>query len=61
MMRSGGVTSTLRSIQSHVGACICQVGGGRYTEGIGWAIGVDRVLLAMSGTPGDGPVSSASE
>jgi histidyl-tRNA synthetase len=23
-------------------------GGGRYAEGIGWAIGVDRVLLASS-------------
>lgn len=22
-------------------------GGGRYTEGVGWAIGVDRVMLAM--------------
>jgi histidyl-tRNA synthetase len=24
-------------------------GGGRYAEGIGWAIGVDRLLLAMEG------------
>lgn len=26
-------------------------GGGRYAEGIGWAIGVDRILLALSGGP----------
>jgi histidyl-tRNA synthetase len=26
-------------------------GGGRYAEGIGWAIGVDRILLARQGTP----------
>jgi len=25
-------------------------GGGRYAEGIGWAIGVDRILLARQGT-----------
>jgi histidyl-tRNA synthetase len=25
-------------------------GGGRYAEGVGWAIGLDRLLLAMSGT-----------
>lgn len=24
-------------------------GGGRYAEGIGWAIGIDRVMLAMAG------------
>jgi histidyl-tRNA synthetase len=24
-------------------------GGGRYAEGIGWAIGLDRLLLAMEG------------
>lgn len=26
-------------------------GGGRYKEGIGWAIGVDRLMLAQSGRP----------
>lgn len=26
-------------------------GGGRYAEGVGWAIGVDRVLLAQSRCP----------
>ncbi len=25
-------------------------GGGRYAEGIGWAIGVDRLLLATGGS-----------
>jgi hypothetical protein len=24
-------------------------GGGRYAEGIGWAIGLDRLLLALEG------------
>ncbi len=24
-------------------------GGGRYTEGIGWAVGVDRLMLARYG------------
>lgn len=26
-------------------------GGGRYAEGIGWAIGVDRLMLAIKGKP----------
>jgi histidyl-tRNA synthetase len=26
-------------------------GGGRYREGIGWAIGVDRLVLAVQGRP----------
>lgn len=30
-------------------------GGGRYAEGIGWAIGLDRLLLANSEAPGDEP------
>lgn len=30
-------------------------GGGRYPEGIGWAIGVDRVVMAIQRTTGDIP------
>jgi histidyl-tRNA synthetase len=31
-----------------LGACQQIAGGGRYAEGIGWAIGLDRLLLAMT-------------
>jgi histidyl-tRNA synthetase len=29
-------------------------GGGRYAEGVGWAIGLDRLLLALEGVSNDG-------
>jgi len=32
-------------------------GGGRYAEGVGWAIGLDRLLLAMNAPPGAGQVT----
>lgn len=35
---------------SNLGAQKQICGGGRYAEGIGWAIGVDRLLLALSKT-----------
>ena len=34
---------------SKLGAQKQIAGGGRYAEGIGWAIGVDRLMLAMNG------------
>ena len=33
---------------SKLGAQKQIAGGGRYAEGVGWAIGVDRVMLALS-------------
>jgi histidyl-tRNA synthetase len=33
-------------------------GGGRYTEGIGWAIGLDRILIAQSKVQAGGPPTS---
>lgn len=32
---------------SNLGAQKQVAGGGRYSEGIGWAIGVDRLILAL--------------
>jgi histidyl-tRNA synthetase len=38
---------------SYLGAQKQIAGGGRYKEGIGWAIGVDRLMLAIQGKPSD--------
>jgi histidyl-tRNA synthetase len=43
---------TDRGFEAHsekLGAQRQIAGGGRYAEGVGWAIGLDRLLLALEG------------
>lgn len=51
-------TNGFEATVDELGAVKQIAGGGRYAEGVGWAIGVERMLLALEATQGSGGSSS---